>query len=202
MARKGAPGAGPAKAPGKPRKPRAAKPAPQAAPALPSPRGDAALHELGRDPLSVFLFVALVPDESRALVKELALSVPGFRTEALSDVQRCDVLADEIRARPEVGARVLEVLRKAYGRLALHTAPLDALAADDLLGITGTDSGLPLALWRVLADPSPTVRAQAVPVLDQLAQEYYGPLPEGAGEGEPPPADAPGAGGPPAPGAG
>ncbi len=68
-----------------------------------------------------------MPDESRALAKELELQVPGFRTEALSDVQRCDVLADEIRARPEVRAvRVLEFLRKAFERMPLPTTPVDA----------------------------------------------------------------------------
>ena len=184
-ARKGAGGGG-AKPPAKPRARARAKAPP--APPLPDARGEAPLHELERDALSVFLYVALVPDESRALVKELELSVPGFRTEALGDVQRCDVLADEIRARPEVGARVLEVLRKAYGRVALHTAPLDEVAADDLLGVTGTENGLPLALWRVLADPAPAIRARALPVLEDLAKEYYGPLPEGAGEAAPAPA--------------
>ncbi|HYD41744.1 MAG TPA: hypothetical protein VEB43_13030, partial [Anaeromyxobacter sp.] len=60
--------------------------------------------------------------------------------------------------------------------------------------ITGTDNGLPLALWRVLADPAPAVRARAVPVLDELAKEYYGPLPEGADEAERAPAADPGRG--------
>jgi hypothetical protein len=153
-------------------------------PPSPGPDGATPLHELARDPLSVFLFVALVPDETRALVKELGLSVPGFRTDALGDVQRCDVLADEIRARPEVGERVLQELRRAFGRLALHSAALDATAADDLLATAGTEDGLPLALWRVLADPDAAVRARAVPVLEQLAKEYYGPPPEGAAGGD------------------
>jgi hypothetical protein len=165
-------------------KPRSRKKAAPATRPLPGPEGAAPLHELSRDALSVFLYVALVPEETKALVKELGLSVPGFRTDALGDVQRCDVLADEVRARPEVGARVLELLRKAFGRVALHTAALDEAAADDLLATAGTENGLPLALWRVLADPEAAVRTRAVPALEQLAREYYGPLPEGEGEGE------------------
>jgi hypothetical protein len=127
-----------------------------------------------------------VPDESRALAKELGMQVPGFRTEALSDVQRCDVLADEIRARPEVRARVVEFLRKAFGRVPLPSTPLDAGAADDLLAIGDSQHGLTLSLWRVLADPTPAVRAMAVPVLEQLAKEYYGPAPAGGQPPEPP----------------
>ena len=149
-------------------------------PLVPAPDGDAPLHELGRDALSVLLFVALVPDESRALVKEWDLQVPGFRTDALSDVQRCDVLADEVRARPEVRGRVIELLRKAFGRVPFPSTPLDAAAGDDLLAVGDSEHGLTLALWRVLADPSAAVRAVAVPVLEQLAKDYYGPSPAGA----------------------
>ena len=35
----------------------------------------------------MLLYVGLLPEESRALVKELRLSVPGFRTDALGDVE-------------------------------------------------------------------------------------------------------------------
>ncbi|HVO19548.1 MAG TPA: hypothetical protein VMU15_09850 [Anaeromyxobacter sp.] len=146
-----------------------------AANALPSPSGEAPLAELDRDALSVFLYVALTPDEARSAVKELGLSVPGFRTEALSDVERCDLLADEIRARPEARASVLELLRAAFGRLPLPTTPLGAEAASDLLAMAGSEHGLTLALWRVLADPDPEVRVRAAPALEQLASEYYAP---------------------------
>jgi mRNA-degrading endonuclease RelE of RelBE toxin-antitoxin system len=147
---------------------------------LPSPDGDALLSELPRDPLSVFLYVALMPDETRAVVKTLGLSVPGFRTEALSDVERCDVVADELRAAPAARAHVLEALRKAFGRPPLVQSPLDAAAADDLLAVSGSEHALVLTLWRVLADPDPAVRARAVPVLEELVAEYYG----APGEGE------------------
>ncbi|MFO0581107.1 MAG: hypothetical protein U0229_02440 [Anaeromyxobacter sp.] len=170
----------PATPPKKPRAPR--KKAPAAAPprALPDPKGDAPLEGLTRDQLSVFIFVALTPDESRALVKELGLTVPGFRPDALGDVERCDVLADEIRAAPEARRRVIELLQKAFGAPPLVDVPLHPAAADDLLVTGDSDHGLTLALWRLLADPAADVRARAAPVLDALVKEHYGPLPEGA----------------------
>jgi mRNA-degrading endonuclease RelE of RelBE toxin-antitoxin system len=148
--------------------------------ALPDPRGDAPLEELSRDALSVFLYVALLPEEARAIVKQLGLSVPGFRTEALSDVETCDVLADEIRAAPQARAPVVERLRAAFGGMPLPDVALDAPGADDLLAVGSSDHGLTFALWRVLADPDPAVRARAHPALERLVKDYYGPAPAGA----------------------
>jgi mRNA-degrading endonuclease RelE of RelBE toxin-antitoxin system len=147
---------------------------------LPDPKGDAPLQELSRDALSVLLYVALLPEEVRAIVKELGLSVPGFRTEALSDVESCDVLADEIRAAPDVRAHVLAKLRAAFGGIPLPDVPLDEAGADDLLAVGSSEHGLTFALWRVLADPDPAIRARATPSLDRLVKEYYGPAPAGA----------------------
>jgi hypothetical protein len=147
--------------------------------ALPDPGGDAPLEELSRDALSVLLFVALLPEEARAIVKELGVSVPGFRTGALSDVELCDVLADEIRASPPARAPVLERLRAAFGGIPLPDVPLDPAGADDLLAVGSSDHGLTFALWRVLADPDPAVRARAAPVLDRLVKDHYGPVPKG-----------------------
>jgi hypothetical protein len=164
-------------------------------PALPDPSGDAPLHELTRDALSVFLYVALLPEETRALVKTLRLSVPGFRTEALGDVERCDVLSDEIQASPAARAEVLDLVRKAFGPLPLPASSLSPESADDLLDVGGSEQGIVLALWRVLADPDVAVRARAVPVLDRLAAQYYRPPPageapaEGLGEPAPGPGD-------------
>jgi mRNA-degrading endonuclease RelE of RelBE toxin-antitoxin system len=152
-------------------------------PLLPDPSGDAPLAELSRDALSVFLYVAITPEESLALVKELGLQIPGFRQEALGDVQRCDALADEIRYRPELRERPLALLRKAFGGPPLAGAPIDAAVARDLLAVGDSEHGLALALWRVLCDPAPAVRAEATPLLEQLAAELYGPAPaEGAPE--------------------
>jgi hypothetical protein len=160
---------------------RGGAPAPRA---LPDPRGDAPLEELSRDALSVLLYVALLPEEALAIFRALRLSVPGFRTEALNDVEVCDAIADELRARPEARADVLEALRKAYGGMPLPDVPLDGPGADDLLTVGSSEHGLTFALWRVLADPDPAVRAKAVPVLEKLAKDHYGPAPAG-GKGRP-----------------
>lgn len=160
-------------APGKRRRARAPR-------ALPDAKGDAPLHELGRDALSVLIYVALLPEEARAIVRNLRLSVPGFRTESLSDVEVCDVLADEIRQVPEARARVIDALRAAFGGMPIPDVPLDAAGADDLLAVGTSEHGLTFALWRVLADPDPEVRARALPILERLVKDHYGPLPEGA----------------------
>lgn len=161
----------------KPSAARKAKPPPRA---LPDPGGDAPLHELSRDALSVLLYVALLPEETRAFVLDLGLKVPGFRTEALSDVELCDVLADELRAAPETRARVVEKLRAAFGGMPIPDVPLDPAGADDLLAVGSSEHGLTFALWRVLADPDAAVRARAAPVLERLVKDYYGPAPKGA----------------------
>jgi hypothetical protein len=163
---------------------------PRRAPAaIPRADFDAPLHELGRDALSVFLYVALVPDETSRLVKELGLSQPGFRQEALGEVQRCDLLADEIRAVPDRRSPIIATLRQALERPLLARWPLTADAAADLLDANLGDSAAALALWRVLADPAAEVRAQAPPFLDRLAKQYYGPEPDadraGPGSGDP-----------------
>jgi len=147
---------------------------------LPDPRGDAPLHELSRDALSVLLYVALLPEEARAIVKALRLSVPGFRTEGLNDVELCDAIADEVRARPEARSHVVDALRAAFRGMPLPDVPLDAAGADDLLAVGSSEHGLTFALWRVLADPAPEVRRRALPVLERLAKDHYGPAPEGA----------------------
>lgn len=153
---------------------------------LPSASGDAPLDELPRDALSVFLYAGLLPEETRALVKKLHLSVPGFRTDALSEVELCDVLSDEVRARPGVTSEVLDLLRGAFGRIPLPGTALDAGGADDLLSLLGSEHALSLGIWRVLSDPRPEVRARAVPVLEELARDWYAPPTEGESEaGEP-----------------
>jgi len=149
----------------------------------PAPRiADAPLHELERDPLSVFLYLALLPEETKVIVRDLGLTVPGFRASALGDVERCDVIADEIRARPEAAGPVLDALRAAFGSPPLDRHPLDPRSAEELLRLAGHEAGLPLAAWRVLSDRSGAVRAAATPVLEELARHYFGPA-EGSAEG-------------------
>jgi hypothetical protein len=174
--------AGPRKSGDAPRRKKAAGAAP-APRGLPDPKGDAPLEELSRDALSVLLYVALLPEETRAIVKRLGVTVPGFRTEGLNDVELCDAVADEIRARPESRAHVVDALRKAFRGMPLPDVPLDVPGADDLLAVGRSDHGLTFALWRVLADPDQAVRARAVPILERLAKDYYGPAPEGPRKG-------------------
>jgi mRNA-degrading endonuclease RelE of RelBE toxin-antitoxin system len=143
---------------------------------------DAPLHELTRDQLSVFLYVALLPEETRAIVKELGLGVPGFRSGALGDVERCDVIADEIRDHPPSARPVLASLAKAFESPPLAGLDLGGEGAADLLAVGGGDSALALSLWRVLSDRVPAVREQARPLLDDLAVHYFGPA-DGAGRG-------------------
>jgi mRNA-degrading endonuclease RelE of RelBE toxin-antitoxin system len=148
-------------------------------PALPPPDGDAPLHELTRDELSVFLYAALLPEENLRIVRDLGLRVPGFRNEALSEPERCDLIADEIRAVPEERSRVLEALRAGFAAPPLLGLPLDARAARDLVDVGTTEHGTVLALWRLLADPDPELRALAKPLLARMVADYYGPAPEG-----------------------
>jgi mRNA-degrading endonuclease RelE of RelBE toxin-antitoxin system len=154
--------------------------------ALPAPDGDAPLHDLTRDELSVFLYAALLPEENLQIVRELGLSVPGFRTEALSEPERCDLIADEVRAAPELRIRILEALRNGFGRPPLVGVALDEREAQDLVDVGTTEHGTVLALWRLLADPSPSVRALARPLLARMVAEYYGPADEGGAEVSPP----------------
>lgn len=170
-----------------------ARPAAGRARTLPDHGGDAPLEELSRDALSVFLYVALLPEETKAIVRELDLSVPGFRTEALSDVEMCDVLADEIRAAPATRAHVVEKLRAAFGGMPIPDIPLDSAGADDLLAVGSSEHGLTFAMWRVLADPDPEVRRRAEPILARLVEEHYGPRAAGAARGGPPAKDDPSA---------
>jgi len=183
-ARSGKAGRKPArKAPRKPAAPRARR-----LPPLPDPGGAAPLHELSRDHLSVFLYLALLPEETAALVKAWGLSQPGFRREALGEVQRCDLLADEVRAAPERGEAVLDLLRKAFGGLPMAGWHLDLHGASELLEVAGHEAALALSLWRVLADRSGEVRGAAAPTLDRQVERFYGPPEAGAGvaSGAPP----------------
>lgn len=157
--------------------------------AVPAPGFDAPLHELDRDALSIFLYLALVPDETAQLVKAMNLSQPGFRQEALGEVQRCDLLADEIRAVPERRARVVEALLHGLERPVLPASPLSPPEAVDLVDACMGEDALALALWRVLADPDPAVRAEARPFLERLAAHYYGPPDKGAAPRTAPAAD-------------
>jgi len=156
-------------------------PAPAAAP-LPAPPAldEIPFEELSRDAASAFLYAALLPAEALELVKQLGLTRPGFRPEKLGEVECCDLLADELRAGPESRPTVLAALRHGLKEPAFATSSLDPAAAEELLEVAGSDHGLAIALWRLVADPSREVRQRGGKALEQLAAEWYGPGPAGA----------------------
>jgi mRNA-degrading endonuclease RelE of RelBE toxin-antitoxin system len=160
-------------------------PAPAAGPELPPESGDAPLHELTRDQLSVFLYLSLLPEETARLVKEWGLSQPGFRREALGEVQRCDLLADAVRADPASRGAVLDLLRSAFGGLPLRAWRIDPPGADELAALVEGEAGLAMVLWRLLADPGAEVRRAAGAWLEELARRHFGP-PEGEAAGAAP----------------
>jgi mRNA-degrading endonuclease RelE of RelBE toxin-antitoxin system len=162
-----------------------------AARAAPLRTQEPSLADLTRDQLSVFLYVALTPDETKAIVRELSLSVPGFRTGSLGDVERCDVIADEIRAHPPAASAVQEKLVQAFQGPPLARIELGEEGVNDLLAIGGGDAALALCLWRVLSDRDAGVRQAALPLLDELAAHYFGskeaaPPPGGRADGDDP----------------
>ncbi|HYQ81846.1 MAG TPA: hypothetical protein VEP68_10095, partial [Anaeromyxobacteraceae bacterium] len=173
--------------------PRAAKASARAARPAARVLAEPPLHELDRDQLSVFLYVALVPEETRAIVRELGLSMPGFRPEGLSDVQRCDLVADEIRADPKASEPVRRALQAAFGEPPLSRERLAPGLAAELSRLCASESAAALALWRLLSDRDRAVRDAVRPTLDWLAREYYGPRQPGEApeEGEPAPAAPP-----------
>lgn len=166
-----------------------------APPLLPPQDGDAPLGELGRDELSVFLFLAFTDDELTKLLKALRVSVPGFRVESMSGVQKADTVADELRAQPRSRAPVLAELRRIYEFPALDVVTLSPEVAGEIGLLAVEEDATVRMLWRLLADPSAPVRQTAVPVLQALAKTYYGAPGGGASQASPaesrPPPPAP-----------
>jgi DNA polymerase III gamma/tau subunit len=170
-----------------------------AAALLPPKDGDAPLSELGRDELSVFLYLAFTDEELSQVFRELKLSVPGYRVEKLSGVMKADTLADEIRARADARAPVMDLLRKIYEFPALDIVSLSAPVAEEIGLLAVEDDATVRMLWRLLADPQADVRKTATPILQSLAQTYYGTGPAKKGPAAvdasarlapPPPAEA------------
>lgn len=154
---------------------------------LPPQDGDAPLSELGRDELSVFFYLAFTDEELTGLMRELKLSVPGYRLEKLSGVQKADTVADEIRARPDARAPAIALLRKIYEFPALDIVSLSAPVAEEIGLLAVEDDATVRMLWRLVADPQADVRKTATPILQSLARTYYGTGPVQKG---PAPVDA------------
>ncbi len=147
------------------------------------PARDAPLHQLSRDHLSVLLYFCFTDPELSELMKAQGVSIPGYRADKLSGVQKADAIADEIRAYPKAAAPVHALLKKLYEYPALDVVALTAEVANELAWLaTQEDTGMRL-LWRVLADEDEKVRAQAAPALDELVKRFYAP--PGSGEGAP-----------------
>lgn len=148
---------------------------------LPPQDGDAPLSELGRDELSVFFYLAFTDEELTTLMRELKLSVPGYRLEKLSGVQKADTVADELRARPDARGPAIALLRKIYEFPALDIVSLSAPVAEEIGLLAVEDDATVRMLWRLLADPQAEVRKTATPILQSLARTYYGtgPTPKG-----------------------
>jgi mRNA-degrading endonuclease RelE of RelBE toxin-antitoxin system len=154
---------------------------PAAGGASPPATSDVPFHSLSRDAASAFLYAALLPEEVLGLVRQLGLSVPGFRLEGLGEVERCDLLADELRAGGRAQEPVMAALRQALQEPAFAGSGLDVAAADELLEVAGSDHGLAIALWRLLVDPQAEVQARGASALERMAKEWFGPAPAAAG---------------------
>jgi hypothetical protein len=161
--------------------------APDTTALLPPKDGDAPLAEVGRDELSVFFYLAFTDEELTALMRELRLSVPGYRMEKLSGVQKADTVADEVRARPAARAAAIALLREIYEFPALDVVSLSAPVAEEIGLLAVEEDATVRMLWRLMADPQPEVRQTATPILQSLARTYYG---TGAPPKGPAPVDA------------
>lgn len=150
------------------------------APGLPPRDGDAPLHELDRDTLSVFLYLAFTDPELTDILRELRISLPGYRMETLGAAARADLVADELRARPQSRAQVIKALATIYEFPALDGVSLPATVAEEVALLAVEEDATIRMLWRVLADPSPEVRATAKKPLTALANAYYGPADKNA----------------------
>lgn len=138
------------------------------------PANKALLHELGRDALSVFLYVSFTGKELLAILKKLGVEYPGHRLEALGDAARADLLADEVRAAEDAREAVQAMLVEVYEFPAFEGVTFPPDLAGELAAL-GVEPDAPIRmLWRVLADPSPDVRKAALPALDALVKSYYG----------------------------
>ncbi|MHB1845566.1 MAG: type II toxin-antitoxin system RelE family toxin [Deltaproteobacteria bacterium] len=158
----------------------------------------ARLESLDRDRLSVFLYLAIPPPEAVALLERLNVSLTGYRPEALGDIEKSDLLADEYLTYPEHRKLILKAVEKELGELpaAEETLGRGAIVLGPLFAEEG---GTARAIARLLVDSDLSVRETALDVLTALADYYLGeplePSPEEealpGGEARPPGAPPP-----------
>jgi len=141
---------------------------------LPARDGDAPLHELSLDQLSALLYMAFTGEELLRLLRELRVAARGgYRLEAMGELARADLLADELRAVPGSRGPVLALLREAYEFPALEAVVLPKLVAEELSALAVEPDASVRLLWRLLADPSPEIRGAAAIGLEALADEFF-----------------------------
>ncbi|MBX5483048.1 MAG: hypothetical protein IRZ16_14580 [Myxococcaceae bacterium] len=162
---------------------------------LPPRDGDAPLHELTLDQLSVFLYIAFTGEELLELLRGIGAALKGgYRLESLQDAERADVLAGELRDYPKLRKKVIEKLAEIYEFPALDGVVLPPAVAEEIALLAVQHDATVRMIWRLLADPSPEVRKTSALALDALVADYYGPPPgqkDVAGKPAPAPAAAP-----------
>ncbi len=155
------------------------------APSLPRKATDlrqARLHELDRDQRSILVYLALPRERAIALLKRLNLTMTGYRPEGLGDIERSDLIADELASYPEHQKTILQALERELGTLPDTEASLGP-AAIHLAPFFAQEAGAAKAIARMLLDTDRDVRQAGIDLLDALADFYLGEPPE---EGEPP----------------
>lgn len=171
---------------------------------LPPRDGDAPLHELSLDQLSVFLYVSFTGAELLELLRALGVALKGgYRLESLGDAERADVLAGELIDFPKARKLVIAKLVELYEWPALDGVVLPKLVAEEVALLAAQPDATVRMLWRLLADPSKEVRGSARMGLELLVEDFYGrgPVPAGGPNISAKPAAGPAAAPPTAPAA-
>ena len=131
------------------------------------------LERLDRDQLSILLYLSLPRAPATALLKRLNVTLTGFRPDGLSDIERCDLIADEFTGQPEHRRPIVQAVEKELGEIPDAKASLGE-AARVLGPLFAVEAGTAKAIVRLLLDPEETVRATALQILDALADFYLG----------------------------
>lgn len=150
-----------------------------------APSVDAPLHTLTRDQLSVLLYFWFTDEELTQVMSAQRVSIPGYRADKLSGVQKADAIADEIRAYPKAREAVIEKLKEIYEYPALDGVALPPQVASEVSWLATQEDAAMRLLWRVLSDGDEKVRKEALPALDELSKRFYGPADKGAAPPQP-----------------
>ena len=142
---------------------------------LPPQDGDAPLQELTRDQLSAFLYNAFDDEELLELCRKAKVQTAGgYRLDTLSGIERADLLGDEIRAVAKARLPVVELLREIYEYPALAAVVLPDMVADELASMATEPDFSVRLFWRLLSDPTPSVRERGRAGLEYLSDALFG----------------------------